>query len=112
MQATTTRDKRTDAPRKPILAAVACRQFASNSATHTADGVIRNYSGKGVYMETSQRFKSGAILHLRIVQYPPEPLTVNADMRPRSICLAEVKWQQELTDAKGLQYGLGLRYLD
>ena len=112
MPATTTRDKRTDAPRNPTLAAVACRPFASNGATRTADGVIRNYSGKGVYMETSHRFKSGTILHLRIVQYPSEPLSVSTDASPRSICLAEVKWQQKLADAKGHQYGLGLRYLD
>jgi hypothetical protein len=112
MQATILKDKRTDAPRNPILAAVTCRPFASSGATHTADGVIRNYSGKGVYMETSHRFKSGTILHLRIVEYPPEPLRLSADVRPRSIFLAEVKWRQELADAGGHQYGLGLRYLD
>mgnify|MGYP001044498393 FL=1 len=112
MQTTTSIDKRTDAPRNPTLACVTCRPFTSSGATHTADGVIRNYSGKGVYMETSHRFKSGTILHLRIVEYPTEPLGAEGDVRPRSICLAEVKWRQELADANGLQYGLGLRYLD
>ncbi len=112
MHATTIKDKRTDAPRTATLAAVTCRPFASSGATHTADGVIRNYSGKGVYMETSHRFNSGTILHLRIVEYPPESLRLGDDVRPRSICLAEVKWRQELADASGLQYGLGLRYLD
>jgi hypothetical protein len=32
--------------------------------------------------------------------------------QPRSICLAEVKWQEEMADDKAIRFGMGLKYLD
>ena len=100
------------APRIATEAAITCRPFTSCGAAHTADAVMRNYSGEGLYIEASREFKLGTILHMRMVRYPPMPSSAAGKTQPRSVCLAEVKWQQKLADAKGHQYGLGLRYLD
>jgi len=40
------------------------------------------------------------------------PAFIADEERPRSICLADVKWQQELADADTVRFGMGLRYLD
>lgn len=106
------KDKRRVAARKPTEVAIACRQFTSSGATHTADGVMRNFSEDGSYIETSCEFKLGTILHLRMVHYPPISQSPGAEEQPRSICLAEVKWRQEWIDENSIQYGFGLRYLD
>lgn len=106
------KEKRRVASRNPTEAALACRPFNSNGATHTADGVMRNFSEEGFYIETSRDFKLGAILHLRIVHSPPRPLSLAAEELPRFVCLAEVKWRQEIVGEDTVQYGLGLRYLD
>jgi hypothetical protein len=100
------------APRIATEAAIACRPFTSCGATHTADAVMRNFSEEGSYIETSHKFKLGTILHLRMVRYPPMPSSTAGETRPRSICLAEVKWRQELADETATRYGVGLRYLD
>ena len=49
---------------------------------------------------------------MRMVRYPPMPASMADEERPRSICLAEVKWRQELADENATRYGIGLRYLD
>jgi len=93
-------------------AAITCRPFTSGGATHTADAVLRNFSEEGSYIETSREFKLGTILHMRMVVYPPMPSSTTGETLPRSICLAEVKWQQDLADDDAIRFGLGLRYLD
>jgi len=106
------KEKRRIASRNHTEAVVACRPFTSGGATHMTDGVMRNFSEEGSYIETSREFKIGTILHLRMVHYPPRPLSLAAEELPRSICLAEVRWRQELIDENTIQYGFGLKYLD
>ncbi len=106
------KEKRRIASRNRTEAAIACRPFTSSGATHTADGVLRNFSEEGSYIETSREFKLGTILHLRMVLYPPMQLSSDAEAQPRTICLAEVKWRQEMVNENTIQYGFGLRYLD
>jgi len=106
------KEKRRVASRNPTEAAIACRPFTSSGAPHTADGVMRNFSEKGTYIETSREFKLGTILHLRMVRYPPRQPSLAAEALPRSICLAEVKWRQEMVGENTIQYGFGLKYLD
>ena len=93
-------------------AAIACRQFTSGGTSYAANGVMRNYSEEGCYIETSHEFNLGTILHLRIVHYPPCPPSLAVEELPRSICLAKIKWQQVLVGENTIQYGFGLRYLD
>ncbi len=99
------------APRNPTEAALTCRLYASTAAICASDGVMRNFSSEGSYIETSHKYKSGTILIVRMVRYPPMPPSLGAEERPRSICLAEVKWRQELADESAIRFGMGLRYL-
>ena len=99
------------APRNAIEAAIICRPFASIHGTCSWDGVMRNFSRQGSYIETSHQFESGTILILRMVLYPAMPSSIADDERPRSICLAEVKWWHRLAGQYTTRYGIGLRYL-
>ena len=100
------------ASRNPTEAAITCRPFTSSGALRTSDGVMRNFSNGGSYIETSHKYKSGTILIVRTLRYPTMPSFVVDEERPRSICLAEVKWLKELADENAIRYGIGLRYLD
>ena len=104
-------DGKRKASRQPTEASVTCQPFTSNGRQHASDGNIRNVSSDGLYIETSRPYRSGTILLMRTVRYPP----VNAmdpDERPRSICLAEVKWLHELAQADVVRFGMGVRYLE
>ena len=73
---------------------------------------MRNFSSEGSYIETSQNYGSGTVLILRTVRYPSMPSSMADEEQPRSICLAEVKWRQELAGENAIRFGMGLRYLD
>lgn len=72
---------------------------------------MRNFSGSGSYIETRSTFKPGTILIVRMLRYPRLPSMTAEAGQPRSICLAEVKWQHELSAEASNRYGIGLRYL-
>ena len=99
-------------PRNPTEAAITCRPYASTDTIYSSAGVMRNFSSQGTYIETSRNYQSGTILILRTVRYPAIPPSTADEDRPRSICLAEVKWRQELAGENAIGYGIGLRYLD
>ena len=100
------------APRIATEAAITCRPFASCGDAHSIDAVMRNFSEKGSYIETSSEFKLGTILQMRVVDYPPMLPSTTGQAQPPSICLAEVKWRQDMADENATRYGIGLRYLD
>ncbi len=107
------KNKRTRSiPRISTDAVITCRPFDSSGFIHSADGIMRNFSNQGVYIETNREFKSGAILIMRMLRYPSMPSSTDDGTQPRSICIAEVKWQQDLTDDNATRFGMGLRYLD
>ena len=99
-------------PRNPTEAAITCRPYASTGTIYSSAGVMRNFSSQGSYIETSRNYQSGTILILRMVRYPAIPPSIADEERPRSICLAEVKWRQELDGENAIGYGIGLRYID
>ena len=92
--------------------AVVCRPYASTGNVRSAQGVLRNYSSQGAYIETDLKCKSGAILIVRIVGCLPVPSYADENEKPRSICLGEIKWQRDLMNEKNRRFGMGLRYLD
>jgi hypothetical protein len=92
-------------------ASVACRPFNSRGGD-SADAVMRNFSKGGAYIETGRAFKIGTICQLRMVHYPLALRSVDPDDRPRSACLAVVKWREPLTPDNEGPYGYGLRQLD
>ena len=112
MQASMKKKIRRVAPRNPTEAAITCRAYASTGAICASDGVMRNFSTQGSYIETSHNYQSGTILIMRMVRYPAIPPSIADEARPRSICLAEVKWRQELAGENAIGYGIGLRYID
>ena len=92
-------------------APISCRLFTSG-AIHTTDGVMRNFSSGGSYIETSDTFAPGSILLIRMHLCPPLPSSLAAEEGLRTICLAEVKWWRKLPNMGATRYGLGLRYID
>lgn len=112
MQNTTEKKRKRGASRNPTEAAVTCRPYASSGNVRTSDGVMRNFSNDGFYIETANKFESGTILIVRMINYPPPPTSMTDTERPRTICLAEVKWGKSLADENAIRYGMGLRYID
>ena len=105
-------DKRRNASRHPTEAAVACRPFHSNGTTTTADAVMRNFSKCGAYVESAHALKIGTVIQLRMVQYPSPLEDLDWDERPRSTCLAAIKWRRHLSDENDGPIGFGLQYLE
>jgi hypothetical protein len=111
MQATTKKSNKRFASRNPTEAVINCRPFTSKGTFGVSDGVMHNYSSHGAYVETAHNYGPGTILILRTVRYPAVPSSEAVQSLPRSICLAEVKWRQDLADENDNRYGLGLKYL-
>jgi hypothetical protein len=91
---------------------IVCQPYTSSANIRASEGVMRNFSTEGSYIETSQKFKSGTILIVRVLRYPLLSLFVADEEQPKSICLAEVKWLQELAEENPICFGLGLKYLN
>ena len=101
---------RTD-DRNPITVDVVCQPYGSSRNPCLAQGVMRNFSSQGSYVEIDRQFKSGTILIVRTVGCRSLPSESNKGEEPRSICLGEIKWRQDV-DCARYGYGIGLRYLD
>ena len=72
---------------------------------------MRSFSSDGLYIETPYKYESGTILIVRVERYPSLPISLAESEYPRSICLAEIKWQRELFDENGIRFGMGLQYI-
>lgn len=105
------KNRKRAARRNPTEAAITCRPYTSSGVVLASDGVLRNFSIGGSYIETSYKYKSGTILIVRMVRYPAIPSSMVDEQWPRSIYLAEVRWWQELPGENAIRYGIGLRYL-
>jgi len=93
-------------------AAITCRLFSSVGTTRSSDGVMHNFSSQGAYIETAGNYRTGTILIVQMVGNPHLSASMVDEFRPRSICLAEVRWHQQLVDENAVRYGMGLKYLD
>ena len=89
---------------------VTCRPFSSN-AIPAAEGVMRNTSSEGSYIETASEFKPGTILILRITRWLCMPSSTVDEEGAWSLRIAEVKWSQPLAEESSTRYGMGVRYL-
>jgi len=105
-------ETRRTALRNRTQAHIICKPYTSGGVFRKVEGVMRNFSPNGSYIETSHPFKSGTILILRMEQYPQVPASADGDQWPRSFCLAEVKWQRAMGDRDPVRYGIGVRYLE
>ena len=100
------------APRRPTDAAVICRPYVSGAAGQCVDGIMRNFSRQGAYVELSGRYECGTILVVRILDCPWTASALGDCDQPRTICLVEVKWCRQLEAKDPHRCGIGLRYLD
>jgi hypothetical protein len=91
-------------------ASITCRPFTSDVA-QASDGIMRNFSGTGSYIETSRGFKPGTVLIVRMTQYRAMSSSIAAEEGLRSISLAEVKWMQELADENTTRYVNNIRII-
>lgn len=99
-------------PRNRTEAAVACQLYASHGGTQKIDGVMRNFSNNGAYIEINVPVPVGTLLIVRIVRYPSLSIGDDKEIMPRSMGLAEVRWNREAQDAQPPCYGVGLKYID
>ncbi len=99
------------APRNRTEVLITYRPFASSGAIQTSAGVMRNFSDGGFYIETSRGVSAKTTLILRIVGFPADWSASVSEYGPRTICLAEVRWQKEIPDEHTVRYGMGLKYL-
>jgi hypothetical protein len=104
-------DSRTD-ERFATEVEIICQIFGSTRTMRSVQGLIRNFSRRGLYIETDHPFKTGTILIVRMVGCQSSLSTTECREIPRSICLGEIKWQQNLGPEEAPHYGTGLRYLD
>ena len=104
-------DSRTD-ERFATEAEIVCHPYSSTRTMRSVQGVIRNFSRGGLYIEIDHAFKTGTILIVRMVGCQSSLSAPKCHEKPRSICLGEIKWQQNLGPKEALRYGMGLRYLD
>jgi hypothetical protein len=104
-------DSRTD-ERFASEVEIICQPYGSTRTMRSVQGVIRNFSRGGLYIEIDHAFKAGTILMVRMVGCPSSPSTTGCRDKPRSNCLGEIKWRQDLGSEEAPHYGMGLRYLD
>ena len=97
-------------PRSPIMAAIACRPF-SGGLFQTSDGIMRNFSKGGAYIETSGKFKRGTILLIRTTVCLHSSSPSLSAKGPRSISLAVIQWVRDITGEAVSRYGMGLKFL-
>ncbi|WP_419657496.1 hypothetical protein [Desulfosarcina variabilis] len=110
-------DRAAQSERKPNIlnnsteTEITFRPYGSHGPMPVSDGVMKSFSNDGLYIEATNKYKSGTILIVRVDRYPSLPTAVAETARPRSICLAEVKWQRKLDDENGVRFGMRLRYI-
>ena len=98
------------APRNATSVSVILRPYASSETVRDIDGVMYNVSIDGALIETTRSFKPGTILIVRMLDYPSEIIESACDAWPRSMGLAEVRWQRTHETETGLRHTMGVRY--
>ena len=89
-----------------------CQPFHSSGNTTAADAIMLNFSKSGSYIESAHEYKIGTIIQLRMVQYPSPLESLDWDDRPRSTCLAVIRWRCQRDDENDGPIGFGLQYID
>jgi len=111
IRAATGKHCRRSTKRMAVEATVLCRPYASSAGCHAVDGIMRNFSSQGIYIETHHKFERGSILVVRMIRLGNSSGKISAGY-PRTICLGEVKWFRKNSGCQPIRYGMGIRYLD
>ncbi len=97
--------------RNPAEIGIVCQPYSSTRATRHCTGVLRNFSDGGVYVEAPQGYRPGTILLIRTTNTAIPAADHHPNEGLRTICLAEVRWLQDLCDPETTRHGMGLGYL-
>ena len=88
-----------------------CRPFSLVYETDQSEGVLRNFSDDGAYVELPRPYYKGNVLMLRLLD-EQGAAAAGEGGACRSHCLAEVKWARPLEDdSDPPRYGIGLKIL-
>lgn len=98
--------------RNPAQAPIECCLLSSRKDAWHIDGVLCNFSPKGIYIESKCICRKGSVLIVRILEYPQEETSGYSQAVIRSIGLAEVKWVHPMGGIPEKGYGIGLKYLN
>ena len=103
----TTEEKRSDL-RYRFRASIIYAAFNTNNY-HDAEVV--DVGKKGMSFRSRSPLKPGASIFIRMEKYSNVSSDIAAEMRPRSVTLAEVKWCRELISIFETHYHIGVIYL-
>lgn len=85
-----------------------CLKLSGRSDVFIARSI--NYNQGGVELVSKKAVKPGTLLVVRVLNFPSAHIP-GGNAGIRSTGLAEVRWMDEIMDAEGLSYAMGLRYL-
>lgn len=102
-------DKRQD-NRSGVAVSIDCQPFSLVYETDQNEGILRNYSDEGAYVELPRSYHKGNILLMRLLEESPTVLDEEVGTC-RSMSLAEVKWVRPIEGVGPPRYGIGLKML-
>jgi hypothetical protein len=102
-------EKRQD-NRSGVAVSIDCQPFSLVYETHQSEGILRNYSEEGAYVELPRPYNKGNILMMRLLEESPSVLDDEVGTC-RSLSLAEVKWVRHIEGVGPPRYGIGLKML-
>jgi hypothetical protein len=85
--------------------------YAPFNTDNYQDAEVIDVSEKGMSFRSRAPLKSGAVLFIRTQKYSRMISNINAEIRPRIVTLAEVKWCRELISKYETLYDIGVIYL-
>ncbi|MFC1880249.1 PilZ domain-containing protein [Thermodesulfobacteriota bacterium] len=96
--------------RHSLSADVVVSSFNKEHSYYSAQ--ILNIGKGGMCFNSSLLLKPGATVIIHLKKIHSEAAVTGSCEALRSVTLGEVKWCSELTDAKALHYGVGVKYFE
>jgi hypothetical protein len=85
--------------------------YAPFNTNNYHDGEVVDVSEKGMSFRSRVPLKPGSAIFIRTQKYCRMISNANAEIRPRTVTLAEVKWCRELTSKYETLFDIGVIYL-
>ena len=104
-------NRQRDSHRITTKTTVQCQLYSSACNIKTVKGVMNNFSNSGYYIETSEQYKPGNILLVKVINYQSNSNFDHEGKQPRSVSLATVKWNNRIS-SDDIRFGIGLKYLE
>ena len=85
--------------------------YAPFNTSHYHDAEVIDVGEKGMCFRSGAPLKPGAVVFIRMEKYSGMISNIRAEVRPRTVTLAEVKWCRELFSKFEALYHIGVMYL-